>query len=199
MLVGVPKIRLRRAAAAALAKKGFEIHERTGKGIRPGARWTAKPPKGPAVQVSVRICQQKSLSFSRRQDGSFRFENVAWVLAVVPDEESAGDFSVFAFKSETLKNWYGKALDALEDAGRSPELDVPIFIPLYEKSKKNVGHNIIGLNKAAAWSARIEPKQLEDRRLGENSESFLDRVKREFAQRNEVDVSKVRVKFRILA
>jgi hypothetical protein len=198
MRSGIFKTQLRGAAALAVAEHGFEMNQRTGKGIRPHARWMAKPADGPAIEIAVRICPQGSLSSSRRQDGSFRFENVQRLVAVTPSQESPGDFTAFLFKSETLKEWFGKALKAMEDAGRAPELDVPIFIPLHEHSKKNVGHNIVGLKQAALWSARIEAKQLEDQRLSEEPESFIDRVKREFAQRNEVDVGKVQVEFRIL-
>jgi hypothetical protein len=200
MLSGASKIRLRRTAANALAEKGFEIEERTGKGIRPGARLTAKASKGPALEVAVRTGRERSLGFSRLSNGNWRtLESVELVLGVVPDDESAGDFAVLAFKSTMLKKWYDKALKALEDAGRSPDLDVPIFIPLDEKSKKNVGHNIAGLKKAALWSVRIGVKQLEEQNQSEDFETFIDRVKREFAERNEVDVSKVSVEFRILA
>jgi hypothetical protein len=201
MPMGASKIRLRRAAANALAEKeGFEIEERTGKGIRPGARFTAKAPKGPPIEVAVRTGRERSLSFSRTSNGNFRtLQSVQLVLGVVPDDESASDFEVLAFKATTLDRWYGNALKALEDAGRSPDIDVPIFIPLDEKSKKNVGHNIAGLKNAALWSVRIGVKQLEEQSRGEDFETFIDRVKREFAERNEVDVSKVSVEFRILA
>ena len=134
---GTSKIRLRRAAANVLAQKGFEIEERTGKGIRPGARLTAKPSKGPPLEVAVRTGRERSLGFSRLSDGNWRtLQSVQLVLGVVPDDESASDFAVFAFESKTLKIWFDRALKALENAGRSPDLDVPIFIPLDEKSKK---------------------------------------------------------------
>jgi hypothetical protein len=53
------------------------------------------------------------------------------------------------------------------------------------------------LKKAALWSARIEAKRLKDQNLGGQSESFFDRVKREFADKNGVDVGRVSVEFRI--
>ena len=40
------KARLRRAAANVLVERGYVIEERSGKGIRPGARWIAKPAGG---------------------------------------------------------------------------------------------------------------------------------------------------------
>jgi hypothetical protein len=196
MLAG-DKSRLRYAAAHSMVAKGFEINERTGKGIRPGAGWVATSAEGSELEVAVRICPQSSLSSSRRPDGRFKFENSQLLLAVAPDQESAGDFTAFAFQCETLKSWYKKALQALADAGRAPELDVPIFIPLHEHSKRNVGHNIAGLKKAALWSVGIDAKRLKDHELGGQSESFFDRVKREFADKNGVDVGRVSVEFRI--
>jgi hypothetical protein len=68
--------------------------------------------------------------------------------------------------------WFGKALEALEKAARAPELHVPIFIALDEKSKKNLGHNVGGLKKAAVWSASISKKQQEADRRSESERGF---------------------------
>jgi hypothetical protein len=57
-------------------------------------------------------------------------------LSAVPADESSSDFEVFAFESKTLKIWFSKALKALEKAERAPDLDVPIFLPLDDRSKK---------------------------------------------------------------
>jgi len=194
------KIQLRRAAANALIERGFEVEERSGQGIPSGGRLIARPAKGPALEVAVRIIPSRSLGFSRAGDGAFRtLKSVQLILAVVRDHEGAGDFAVLAFEAKTLVRCYSKALEQLENAGRSPDLDVPIFIPVDEKSKKNVGHNIAGLKKLALWSSRIDTKQLEDQRLDKDTETFIERVKREFAERNEVDASKVIVEFRIVS
>ena len=197
----VSKDLLRQAAANILAVKGgFKVEERTGKGIRPGARWSAKPSKGPAIEVAVRTGRERSLGFSRLSDGNWRtFQGVQLVLCVVPAEKSADDFDVFAFDSKTLGIWFGKALEALEKAARAPELHVPIFIALDEKSKKNLGHNIGGLKDEAVWSASISKKQIEDQSPSEDLEELIDRIKRELAKRNKVDVSRVSVELRMLA
>jgi len=197
---GDAKIKLRRAAAELLAQKGFKIKERTGKGVRPWARLKAESADGSALEVAVRIGSERSMGISRLMTGNFRtLDKVDWVLAIVPDEQRAVDFEVFAFESQTLKSRYGQALEELKNAGLSPELDVPVFIPFDEHSKKNVGHNIVGLKKAALWSGGISAKELEDQNVSEPSESFIDRVKREFAETNKVDVTKVSVEFRISA
>ena len=197
---GAMQGRLRQAAKAVLEERGFKTVERTGKGIRPGARLIAKPAKGRAIEVAVRTSRERSLGFSRLNNGDWRtLEKVQLVVAVVPDRTEQGDYEVLAFESKTLKSWYGKALKQLERASRSPELEVPVFIPLDERSKKNLGHDIVGLKNAARWRVRIEAKQLEDQMLREDDETFINRVKREFAERNEVDVTRVSVEFRILA
>jgi hypothetical protein len=196
---GALQVRLRQAAKTALEERGFKTVKRPGKGIRPGARLVAKPARGPAVEVAVRTSRERALGFSRLDNGDWRtLQKVQLVLAVVPDR-AEGAYQLLAFESKTLKSWYGRALKALESAGRSPELAVPVFIALDEQSKKNVGHNIVGLKKAALWSVSIGLKQLEDQKLSEDQETFVNRVKREFAERMEVDVSKVWVKFGLLA
>src|SRR4051794_21012518 len=198
--LGTFKRELRQVARTVLEQKGFQTEERTGKGIRPGARFKAEPAKGPALEVAVRTGRERSLGFSRLNTSSWRtLQSVQLVVAVVPHQDTPGDFEVLAFESKTLKSWYGKALKALESADRAPELAAPVFIPLDEQSKKNLGHNIVGLKKAALWSVRINAQRLENAKLSGDLETFIDRVKREFAERNEVDVSKVSVEFRILA
>jgi hypothetical protein len=197
---GSSKNLLRRFAADVLKEKGFKVEEQTGQGIRPWARLIATPPEGPPIKIAVRTGVDRSISFSRLASGEFRtLGRVHLVLAVVPDEKNSNDLAVIAFDSKILRGWYSRALKALDRAGRTPDLEVPIFIPLDEQSRKNVGHSVSGLKKAALWSVCIEAEKLKDLHLSESTETFLDRVKREFAERNEVDVSKVFVEFRIMA
>ncbi len=198
--IGLSKARLRREAASILEDRGFRIAERTGQGIRPWARVIATSVEGARMEVAVRTGSERSIGFSRLKSGAWRtLDNVQMVLAVVPGEEDATRVEVLAFESELLKRWYDKALKVFDKAGRSPELDVPIFIPLDGRSRKNLGHNIFGMKKDAIWSTYIDAQRLMNRHLSEDADSFIARVKREFAERNEVDVSKVSVEFRILA
>src|SRR5947209_7688826 len=119
------KMRLRRAAGNLLVQQGFEIEERTGKGIRPGARVTATSAGGSAFEVAVRTGSERAIGITRLRNGNFRtLDRVDWLLVIVPDEQRAADYEVFAFDSKALKSWYGQALEQLENAGRSPELDV---------------------------------------------------------------------------
>jgi len=197
-LTATAEIQLRRVAAKVLEKREwFALEELTGKGIRPGARWMAKPSKGRPLKVAIRTSRDRTLGFSRIGNGAWRtLETVDLVLAIVPTGVSTNSFELLCFDSNGLQKHYGDALNALAAAGRSPDLDVPVFIPLDERSKKNVGHEIANLKMAARWAV---PFSVKDQEAGGDSESFFDRVKREFATMNNVDVNKVSVEFRILA
>jgi len=50
--------------------------------------------------------------------------------------------SCWAALIELGKPLFDRALNALQSAKRAPELEMPIFIPLDDQSKKNVGHDV---------------------------------------------------------
>jgi len=100
-----------------------------------------------------------------------------------------------AFWENTIAE-FEKAWKALEKAGRSLSFEIPIFIPLDEVSRKNVGHNIANLKARAVWSVRLSAEEVRARTSAASGETFYERVKREFAERNGVDVSQVEVEFR---
>jgi hypothetical protein len=54
-----------------------------------------------------------------------------------------------------------------------PGLDVPIFVALDEKSKKNVGHSVAGLKKDADWSVTVGQKELKNRQLTAQSDASI--------------------------
>src|SRR4051794_33115353 len=125
---GTASIQLRRNMVGLLAKNGFKnIKERSGQGVRPAARFTAESPDGSSVEIAVRIGSNRAIGMTRMTNGHFRtFDKVHLVLAIVPDQQRAADFEVFAFDSQTLKGRYGQALDEMKKAGLAPELDVPV-------------------------------------------------------------------------
>src|SRR5260221_541096 len=53
------------------------------------------------------------------------------------------------------------------------------------------------LKKRAVWSVRLSAEEVRARTSAASGETFYERVKREFAERNGVDVSQVEVEFRI--
>jgi hypothetical protein len=140
------------------------------------------------------------LSFSKRaQDEWGTLSSVDLILAVVPAKKEAGHFEVLAFDSKLLTLAFNAAWKELELAKRAVSFDMPIFIPLDSGSRKNLGHGVSSLNAGKAWCVNFDPDAIKARAFARDAETFLDRVKREFAERNEVDVSKVVVEFRILA
>ena len=190
--VGPSKARLREAAGDVLRAKGFRIQPRKGKGFRPGARWQAKPPDGPAFEVAVRTGRGRSLGVSRLSGGSWRtLSSVQLVLCVVPTAKNPKMFVVFAFEAEKLSAWFDRALEALEKAERAPALDVPIFIPLDRKSKKNVGHDVAGLKRAALWCETIDPKIMAEKVQRDEVDELFDLLKQKIAEREGIDVSEV--------
>jgi hypothetical protein len=66
-----------------------------------------------------------------------------------------------------------------------------------EVSRKNVGHDIANLKALAIWSVHLSAEEARARSSMESPETFYDRIKREIAERNGVDVSKVEFEFRI--
>ena len=98
---------------------------------------------------------------------------------------------VFAFEAKKLSVWFNKALEALEKADRAPALDVPIFIPLDQKSKKNVGHDIAGRASRSLARDRIHPKKMADTMRRDEVDELFDLLKQKLAEREGIDVSKV--------
>jgi hypothetical protein len=112
-------------------------------------------------------------------------------MCVVPDDKSAATFVVYAFTAEKLREWFGAALKALEEAGRAPGLDVPIFVPLDQKSHKNVGHDVAGLKRARIRFEKIDQKKLADRVRRDELDELFDMLKQKIAEREGIDVSQV--------
>jgi hypothetical protein len=71
---------------------------------------------------------------------------------------------------------------------------MPIFIPLDEASRKNLGHDIANLKASALWSEELTRSQV--KAMGA-VDDFFERVRQEFADRIGVDASKVEVEFRL--
>jgi hypothetical protein len=180
-----------------LADRGLkEVRARSGQGLLPGSRLIAKR-QGQEIDVAVKASLERSLNFTKQSRNRWRTVSaVDLVVAVVP-ALNALDFEVLAFDGPPLVAEFEKAWEALERAGRSLSFEIPIFIPLDQVSRKNVGHDIANLKALAIWSIRLSAEELKARNSAESGETFYDRVKREFAERSGVDVSKVEVEFRI--
>jgi hypothetical protein len=195
----IKKAALRKYAASVLSEKGYEVVDQTGQGILAGARITATKKGQKPLHVAVRTSYERALSFSRLSEREWRtLRSVDLVLAVVPSQNSSQIFEVLAFKSKVLKSVFNKALLTLKRLERIPSLEVPIFVPLDKDPGKNFGHGLSGLREQAEWTVSVGAEALKSQLFNSHSESFIERVKREFAEINEVDVSRVLVEFKIL-
>jgi hypothetical protein len=189
---------MRGLAPSVLADRGLkEVRgASSGRGLLPGARLIAKR-DGVEIDVAVKASLERSLNFTRQSKNRWRTAStVDLVVAVVP-ASNAKDIEVMAFDRKPLIAEFEKAWKALEKAGRSLSFEIPIFIPLDEVSRKNVGHNIANLKALAVWSVRLSAEEVRARTSAASGETFYERVKREFAERSGVDVSQVEVEFRI--
>jgi len=192
------KSSLRQLGRFALLDRGYKVEARTGQGLLEGARLFARK-EDEELDIAVRTSYERHLSFSKRsQDEWATLPSVDLVLAVIPAEKNTGYFEVIAFDSKVLTAAFDKAWKPLERAKRAVSFEMPIFIPLDSGSRKNLGHDLSNLKVDAVWSVNFGPDAIKARTLVGDAETFLDRVKREFAERNEVDVSKVVVEFRIV-
>lgn len=117
-----------------------------------------------------------------------------YVVVMVPTDEGVKAIEVLAFSARTLIEKFDRAWKALEKGGRSLGPQMPVFIPLDEAPRKNVGHDIVNLKAVALWSEELTRSQV---KAMSAVDDFYERVRQEFADRFGVDASKVEVEFRL--
>jgi hypothetical protein len=189
---------LRQLGRQVLEEQGYETSLKSGQGLLPGARLIAKK-DGECFVVAVRTSHERVLSFTMQTNSHWRtLDNVDRVLAVVPAAKNSEIVEVLFFDAREVKARFDIASKRLERADRSSSFELPIFVPIGKESRKNVGHSVSNLKEIALWWVNISAAAIKVKTSGDSTGTFIDRVKREFAERNEVDVSKVVVEFRIL-
>jgi hypothetical protein len=189
---------LRQLAREALKEQGYETEVQSGQGILPGARLVARK-DGEVFDVAVRTSHERVLSFTMQTNSRWRtLCAVDMVLAVVPAAKKSESVEILAFDSEALIGRFDAASKGLERVDRSSSFEMPIFIPIDNESRKNVGHSVSNLKELALWTVKVGATAMKIKSSEDGAGTFIDRVKREFAERNEVDVSKIIVEFRII-
>jgi hypothetical protein len=167
--------------------------------LRPGARLSVTH-EGVTRRVAVRCSFERALGFARDAEGDWRpLIKVDWIVAIVPAAGVSDDLQIYCFDASSLIEPYDNALSEMKKAGRAPSLEMPIYIPLDPRSRKNVGHNQVGLAEQAMWSRTVSGEGVGESPPTAAQENFIERVKREFAEINNVNVEKVSVEFRIIA
>jgi hypothetical protein len=188
---------MRGLVPSVLADLGLkDVRTRSGQGLLPGSRLIAKR-DGQEIDVAVKASLERSVNFTKQSKSRWRTVGAVDLVVVVVPALDGQDIEVLVFDARPLIAVFEKAWKALETAGRSLSFEIPIFVPLDEVSRKNVGHDIANLKALAIWSVNLSAEEARARSSVESAETFYDRIKREIAERNGVDVSKVEFEFRI--
>ena len=108
---------------------------------------------------------------------------------------------MFSFDREVVIDACNAALAARKTEYPGLSHKAPIFIALDTSDKGNSPDVASGLKAKAKWRTSVSLAAVRTRKSASAppAESFIERVKREFAELNGVDVSKVVVKFKIIA
>jgi hypothetical protein len=179
-------------ARSVLMDRGFDVRLKPGQGYLPGSRAIAMK-AGEDVDVAVKASQERVLSFTKQSNNRWRtLHAVDLVVAVVPAEDGASGADVFAFEKKPLVRVFNKAWKALEGAKRPLGFNIPVFVPIDEVSRKNVGHDVGNLKKLASWSVHLTEEELVARSAC-TEENYVDQFCRRYAAENGVDVSQVMV------
>jgi hypothetical protein len=174
-----------------LANRGFDVLVNPGQGYLPGARLIAKK-AGKTFSVVVKASQQRTVSFTKQSKTRWRSLHAAdLVVAVVPAKHHPDEADVFGFERKPLERIFNRAWKELENAKRPLGFNIPVFVPIDEVSRKNVGHNLNNLRKRADWSVHVGADELA--RSSVDEENYVEHFRRRFAAENGVDVSQVAI------
>lgn len=152
--------------------------------------------------IAVRSLLRRAIGLMRDVDGRWKtIPNVDEVVAVTPAVDDSRSVEVLGFDPKVLITIFDAALAF--QLKRYPRLSkkAPIFVSLDKGRRGGATKSISNLKAQAKWSLVLS---LDSTTASENFRSdaingFIERVKREFAELNGVDVSKVRVDFHINA
>jgi hypothetical protein len=182
---------LRGVGRAVLADRGFEVRVKSGQGYLPGSRVVANK-NGKEFDVAVKASKDRVLNFTRQSDNRWRtLHAVDLVLAVVPAEDATEEVEVLAFKKKALVAAFDRAWQALQNEQRPLSFNIPVFIPLDEVARKNVGHNVGNLKELKIWSDRRTVEQVQATSSAETGETYVDTFIRRYAKDHGVDERRV--------
>jgi hypothetical protein len=182
---------LRTVAQAVLIDRGYEVREKPGRGYLPGSRLVAEKNGKPTI-VAVKASNERALSFTRQPDGKWRTLHAAGlVLAVVPAMDDEEEVEVLAFKRDVLVAAFDRAWKALQKEERPLSFNIPVFVPLDEIGRKNVGHDVGNLKKLADWPVRLTTEQARAKSVTRTDKSYIDCFIHRYAKENGVDEHRV--------
>lgn len=179
-------------AERALVERGYVVEKIKGRGIRPGAQLRASKDRADFL-IAVRTSASRKVGLLRTPSGSWKtIDRVHEVVVVAPAFHAPQLIEVLGFDANVICAAFDNELSS--QITKMPNLSkkAPIFLSLDETQSSRLC--FLGLRKLARWSMILAT---DEQRL-DIRESFVQRVTREFAELNGVDVSRVRVEFHIL-
>jgi hypothetical protein len=197
----IRKRHLRDCAWVALEGRGLRVELKSGAGIVPGARLRTFD-GAKAREVAVRTSLDREIGFTRHPDGRWTtISTVDEIVVAVPSAEEPSAAEVLSFDREVVIDACNAALAARKNEFPGLSHKAPIFIALDTSDKGPSPDVASGLKAKAKWRTSVSLAAVRARKStsATPAESFIERVKREFAELNGVDVSKVVVEFRIIA
>jgi hypothetical protein len=184
---------LRRCAQDALKRRGYSVRQITAPGVVPGGRLLVKKSGDPIRRVAVRTSMDRKVGLTRDPEtGEWRtIPSAHLVVIAVPAQNNPDCAEVFGFDPNIII----RAFDALERKALSGKpkgkaSKSPLFIALDHQldDKNDLRSN---LKKKSVWSSVVALKP--QGRLVDRNAEFADRIKREFAELNGVDIGNVTV------
>jgi hypothetical protein len=194
-----PKLKshLRACGQVALEQRGFRVEIKPGAGIVTGARLRAFK-EADEYEVAVRTSLDREVGLTRGADGRWlTIPRMDQVIVVVPSAEDPACAEVLCFKPKVLIAVFDRALAIHKEHNPAFSHKAPIFVALDEAGDGNRAQATTGLKARAEWTHLVPLASVPPH--GTVAGGFIERVKREFAALNGVDVSKVSVEFRIIA
>jgi hypothetical protein len=192
---------MRKCARVALERMGHRVELKRGAGIVPGARLRTFH-GSETREIAVRTSLDREVGFTRHPDGRWTtISSVDEIVVAVPSAEEPSSAEVLSFDREVIIDACNAALAARKN--EYPELShkAPIFIALDTANNRHSPDGASGLKAKAKWRTSVPLAAVRTHKSTSvpPAESFIERVKQEFAELNGVDVSKVVVEFKIIA
>jgi len=191
---------LRAAAKWAVENRLGPAEIRKGPGIVEGARLQTKTATG-VLKIAVRTSLEREVGLMCDPKGTWKtIPKMDLVVVAVPSAEDLEAAEIFAFDPNVVIKVFDAALKKRRP-GNPHFYKAPTFVALDEDRRKRSTSSLAGLKEKAEWRAVVPiDKTMKPKSSGaETTGDFIERVKREFAELNRIDVSKVVVEFRILA
>jgi hypothetical protein len=199
---------LRACARVALERRGFIVRKKPGLGVVPGARLRIQLPGHAQRTVAVRVSKKRRIGIARHQWSGNWFEvaGLDEVIVVSPSLHDPMVADVYDFDAQVLI----KIFDDLDTLRNGPytekrKQNFPIFVALDPQSDdegKTISSNLIA---KASWTEPVSLPSASTAVIGSDAvptrpvtsgdagsrEGFIERVRREYAELNGMDVSKV--------